>query len=204
MSNIKTIQISVIGGVGTGKSHVLATIQKALQSEYGHDLMVVSRDLYLERNLNVSDDKMEKPNKATTVMVLTELGDADYEHELKQIISSKVGDAVDYNHYGFVRHVKCNGNTDQLPTHELPELNLCGYQTNGEPLIGESKVCGGVGCNEPPLNIERENARQNAWIILDILRLDKLDLSIRKKAESKLSGLLDDLIPNKPIQNYSV
>ncbi|WP_151778772.1 hypothetical protein [Acinetobacter bereziniae] len=71
-SNINTIQISISGDVGCGKSHILTVIEKALKAEYGHDLMVASRDLYLERNLNSSDNQMEKINKANTVIVLSE------------------------------------------------------------------------------------------------------------------------------------
>jgi ABC-type lipoprotein export system ATPase subunit len=71
-TNINTIQISISGDVGCGKSHILTVIEKALKAEYGHDLMVASRDLYLERNLNSSDDQMEKINKANTVIVLSE------------------------------------------------------------------------------------------------------------------------------------
>lgn len=70
--DIKTIQISVKGETATGKSHVLSVIEKALKAEYGHDVMVASRDLYLERNLNCSDDQMNKPNKAKVVFVLSE------------------------------------------------------------------------------------------------------------------------------------
>ncbi|MDN4019658.1 hypothetical protein QX205_06070 [Acinetobacter pittii] len=70
--DIKTIHISIKGETATGKSHVLTVIEKALKAEYGHDTMVTSRDLYLERNLNCSDNQMNKPDKARTVFVLTE------------------------------------------------------------------------------------------------------------------------------------
>lgn len=72
MKNINTLQINVAGDVGSGKSHVLATIEKALKAEYGNDLMIASRDLQLERNLCGSDEGMVKLDKKNTVIVLTE------------------------------------------------------------------------------------------------------------------------------------
>lgn len=47
----KVIEIVVIGGVGSGKSHVLELIDKALRDGYGPHVQVVSRDLSLERGL---------------------------------------------------------------------------------------------------------------------------------------------------------
>ncbi len=67
----KTIEIKVSGPVGCGKSHVLATIEKALKLAYGNDLMVASRSLHLERNLT-PDDQMQKLNVTDTVVVLVE------------------------------------------------------------------------------------------------------------------------------------
>lgn len=193
MSNMRMIQIAVVGGVGSGKSHVLATIQKALQSEYGHDLMVVSRDLYLERNLNVSDDKMEKPNKATTVMVLTECGKSDYEHDLKQMISSKIGDPIDFD---FVPPISVgidlasgsdySAELKSSVTAELPELNVA---TGGEPPIKEP-CCSGSAANGNQLNEKRDNA----FIVAQLLSNNKISPELRKKAESKMLKLLDELI----------
>lgn len=47
----KVIEIVVIGGTGSGKSHVLELIDKALRDGYGPHVQVVSRDLSLERGL---------------------------------------------------------------------------------------------------------------------------------------------------------
>lgn len=47
----KVIEIVVIGAVGSGKSHVLELIDKALREGYGPHVQVVSRDLSLERGL---------------------------------------------------------------------------------------------------------------------------------------------------------
>ena len=47
----KVIEIVVIGGTGSGKSHVLELIDKALRDGYGPHVQVVSRDLALERAL---------------------------------------------------------------------------------------------------------------------------------------------------------
>lgn len=66
-----TIQITVNGNIGSGKSHILATIEKALKNEYGNDVMIASRDLFIERNM-CRDEDMEKINKSNTVIVLRE------------------------------------------------------------------------------------------------------------------------------------
>lgn len=47
----KVIEIVVIGGVGSGKSHVLELIDKALRDSYGPHVQIVSRDLSQERAL---------------------------------------------------------------------------------------------------------------------------------------------------------
>ena len=51
MTQSKVIEIVVIGGTGSGKSHVLELIDKALREGYGPHVQVVSRDLSLERGL---------------------------------------------------------------------------------------------------------------------------------------------------------
>jgi len=45
------IAIVVSGPVGSGKSHVLALIERALRAEYGRDVCIVSPDLDAERQL---------------------------------------------------------------------------------------------------------------------------------------------------------
>lgn len=47
----KVLEIVVIGGVGSGKSHVLRVIDNALRQAYGPHAQVVSRELLLERGL---------------------------------------------------------------------------------------------------------------------------------------------------------
>ncbi|MCE0912054.1 MULTISPECIES: hypothetical protein [Pseudomonas] len=45
----KVIEIVVVGGVGSGKSHVLELIDKALRDGYGPHVQIVSRELSQER-----------------------------------------------------------------------------------------------------------------------------------------------------------
>lgn len=47
----KTIEIVVSGPVGSGKSHVLALIERALRAEYGRNVYIVSPELDAERRL---------------------------------------------------------------------------------------------------------------------------------------------------------
>lgn len=47
----KVLEIVLIGGVGSGKSHVMEVIDNALREAYGPHAQVVSRELSLERGL---------------------------------------------------------------------------------------------------------------------------------------------------------
>ncbi len=47
----KVIEIVVIGGTGSGKSHLLELIDKALRDSYGPHVQIVSRELSQERGL---------------------------------------------------------------------------------------------------------------------------------------------------------
>ena len=47
----QVIEILVIGGVGSGKSHVLGLIDRALREGYGPHVQIASRELSLERSL---------------------------------------------------------------------------------------------------------------------------------------------------------
>jgi energy-coupling factor transporter ATP-binding protein EcfA2 len=47
----KVIEVVVIGAVGSGKSHVLSLIDKALRDGYGPHTQIVSRELSMERGL---------------------------------------------------------------------------------------------------------------------------------------------------------
>lgn len=69
--SINTIQINVSGDIGSGKSHILTVIEKALKAEYGDDLMIASRSLEIERRM-IRDEHMAKPSKENTVIVLTD------------------------------------------------------------------------------------------------------------------------------------
>lgn len=68
----KVLEITVEGEVGTGKSHVLATIEQGLKAAYGQSVQVVSCDLFEERGLVGSDEEMSRPNLKDTVFVLRE------------------------------------------------------------------------------------------------------------------------------------
>lgn len=67
----KVIEIVVIGGTGTGKSHVLELIDKALRAEYGHHVQIASHDLSCERGLGSPG---EKPRVSDTIFSLREQG----------------------------------------------------------------------------------------------------------------------------------
>lgn len=67
----KLLEIDVAGDVGTGKSHVLATIEKALIAEYGTEVSVVSHDLRNERALVGTDEDMTRPG-TRTIFALSE------------------------------------------------------------------------------------------------------------------------------------
>lgn len=69
----KVIEIVVIGGTGSGKSHVLELIDKALRTEYGHHVQIASHDLSLERGLGSPG---EKPRVSDTIFNLRERGTA--------------------------------------------------------------------------------------------------------------------------------
>lgn len=69
----KVIEIVVIGGTGSGKSHVLELIDKALRTEYGHHVQIASHDLSLERGLG---NPGEKPRVSETIFSLRERGTA--------------------------------------------------------------------------------------------------------------------------------
>ena len=69
----KVIEIVVIGGTGSGKSHVLELIDKALRTEYGHHAQIASHDLSLERGLG---NPGEKPRVSETIFNLREQGTA--------------------------------------------------------------------------------------------------------------------------------
>ena len=69
----KVIEIVVIGGTGSGKSHVLELIDKALRTEYGHHVQIASHDLSLERGLG---NPGEKPRVSETIFNLREQGTA--------------------------------------------------------------------------------------------------------------------------------
>lgn len=67
----KVIEILVIGEVGSGKSHVLELIDKALRAEYGHHVQIASHDLSTERGLGSPGDR---PRVSETIFSLREQG----------------------------------------------------------------------------------------------------------------------------------
>ena len=67
----KVIEIVVIGGTGSGKSHVLGLIDRALRSEYGHHVQIASHDLSCERGLGSPG---AKPSVSDTIFSLKEQG----------------------------------------------------------------------------------------------------------------------------------
>lgn len=71
--SIKAIEIRVIGPTGSGKSHVMETIEHALRDTYGPHTMVASHELSLERNLGSPG---AKPSVKNTVFVITEQNEA--------------------------------------------------------------------------------------------------------------------------------
>lgn len=75
MLKLNEIQIDVGGLTGSGKSHVMLTIRKALEAEYG--CTVISPNL--EQELRMSDeDDLTKPNPANTVFWMNEFKVSDY------------------------------------------------------------------------------------------------------------------------------
>lgn len=71
MSKTNVIEIVVIGGVGSGKSHVLDTLAKALRCEYGTHAQITSHELSLEKGLG---HELLKPRIADTIFNLREQG----------------------------------------------------------------------------------------------------------------------------------
>lgn len=63
------VEIVVIGPVGSGKSHVLDMIERALRAEYGEQVNVVSPELESERRMGSPG---LKPCPSTTVFKLKE------------------------------------------------------------------------------------------------------------------------------------
>lgn len=65
----QVIEIVVIGAVGSGKSHVLELIDRALYTEYGQHVQVASHELSRERFMGLPGTK---PNVAETIFNLCE------------------------------------------------------------------------------------------------------------------------------------
>lgn len=71
MTQSKLIEIVVIGATGSGKSHVLEIIDRALRAEYGHHVQIASHDLSCERGLG---NPGTKPRVSETIFSLREQG----------------------------------------------------------------------------------------------------------------------------------
>ncbi|MGH8418027.1 MAG: hypothetical protein ACRER8_12210 [Pseudomonas sp.] len=76
----QVIEIVVIGAAGSGKSHVLELIDRALRSEYGQHVQVTSHELSRERFMGSPGSK---PKVADTIFNLREQGSSG---------SSKIGE----------------------------------------------------------------------------------------------------------------
>jgi Ni2+-binding GTPase involved in maturation of urease and hydrogenase len=72
---LNEIQIDVGGLTGSGKSHVMHTIRKALESEYG--CTVLSPNLDQELRM-CSEEDLVRPNPEATVFWMNEFRVADY------------------------------------------------------------------------------------------------------------------------------
>lgn len=71
VSNVVTIAIS--GPTSSGKSHIMAVIEKALKAEYGPHTQVASRDISMERgSVSKYPEDLNKP-KSTTIFHLVEV-----------------------------------------------------------------------------------------------------------------------------------
>ena len=79
----QVIEIVVLGAVGSGKSHVLELIDRALHDEYGQHVQVASHELSRERYMGSPGTK---PKVAETIFNLREQTPA----------SPKLGEAVSF------------------------------------------------------------------------------------------------------------
>jgi Ni2+-binding GTPase involved in maturation of urease and hydrogenase len=70
-SLMNCIEITVTSTVGVGKSHVLATIEKALRETYGEQVVIESEELRVERNL-LGDSSNWKCPAVSTTFILSE------------------------------------------------------------------------------------------------------------------------------------
>ena len=75
MIRLNEIQIDVGGLTSSGKSHVMLTIRKALEKEYG--ITVLSPNLDEELVMNNPEDLL-RPKKSDTVIWMNEFRVADY------------------------------------------------------------------------------------------------------------------------------
>lgn len=100
---INEIQIDIHGLTGVGKSHVMATIKRALEAEY-QCAQVASYDLSVE--LNGSDiSGLTKPNPRNTIFVLNEGRVSDYrsavgkdkEKVLKDALRDLLNDCINFD-----------------------------------------------------------------------------------------------------------
>lgn len=75
MLKLKEIQIDVGGLTGSGKSHVMYTIRKALEDTYGCTVLSPSLDEELRL---VNEEDLTKPDVRDTVFWMNEFRVADY------------------------------------------------------------------------------------------------------------------------------
>ena len=89
----KVIEVIVLGGVGSGKSHVLELIDKALRTEFGEYVTIESPELDAERAMGSPG---ARPDVAHTVFELKEGRPEAIQPEPRpfQFVSDPVSDAI--------------------------------------------------------------------------------------------------------------
>lgn len=75
MLKLNEIQIDVGGLTSSGKSHVMLTIRKALEAEYGCTVLSPSLDQELRM---ANEEDLTKPKSSNTVFWMNEFRVADY------------------------------------------------------------------------------------------------------------------------------
>lgn len=92
----QVIEIVVIGAVGSGKSHVLELIDRALHDEYGKHVQVASHELSCERGMGSPGTK---PKVAETIFNLREQAPASA-NQLKSDMPGPIAFKVDIDSTG--------------------------------------------------------------------------------------------------------
>jgi ABC-type branched-subunit amino acid transport system ATPase component len=91
MPKTNVIEVVVIGATGSGKSHVLDTLAKALRCEYGTHAQITSHELSLKKGLG---HELLKPRIADTIFNLREQGSTSSSKNGEMKISIDTSDLV--------------------------------------------------------------------------------------------------------------